>query len=77
MSAARLNQGYGFTEHVPFLFLFVSDGGDAGYAFDTRHPSMPVVEVPFIDLLPSAIVGASFLDFLQRLAGGNSVSPAH
>src|SRR5262245_45815900 len=65
-----LNKGYGFTDHVPYLFLFGSNGGDAGYAFDTRCVNMPVVEVPFVDLSPSGVVGKDFRDFLKHLSGG-------
>src|ERR1700722_11838545 len=45
----EMNVGYNFTAHLPYLVLFGTNGGDAGYAFDSRSPNMPVLEVPFID----------------------------
>jgi hypothetical protein len=65
----ELNEGYGAKEFAPGLFLFGSNGGDAGYAFDIRSDDMPVYEVPFIGLsLQSAKqVGASFKEFLKNL----------
>jgi hypothetical protein len=65
----ELNASYGFSEYAPHLFLFGSNGGDAGYAFDTRSESLSVVEVPFIDLRPVGVVGRDFVDFLIHLSG--------
>lgn len=65
---AELNKGYGFSGHAPYLFLFGSNGGDAGFAFDTRHVTAPVVEVPFVDLTPCKIVGKDFDDFIVNLS---------
>lgn len=68
---AELNEGYGFKEFTPGLFAFGSNGGDAGYAFDTRNEDMPVAEVPFVEISldDAKIVGANFEDFLMHLRG--------
>ena len=47
---AELNEGYGAKEFAPGLWLIGSNGGDAGYAFDTRRHPMPIMEVPFLDM---------------------------
>lgn len=64
-----LNEGYGVTQFAPRLWLFGSNGGDAGYAFDTRSNGLPVVEVPFIgmSLDEAKPKGSSFVDFLEKL----------
>lgn len=66
---SELNKGYGTTEFAPTLWLFGSNGGDAGYAFDTRSDGLPIVEVPFIgmSLEEAKPKGSSFADFLKKL----------
>ncbi len=61
---------YEVEKYVPGLLLFASSGGGAGYGFDTRDPSMPVVSVEFIGMNWSEAdrVGSSFTDFLNELA---------
>lgn len=65
----RYNKGYAVEEFAPGLLLFASTGGGMAYAFDTRDPRLPVVEVPFIGMsLNSAKqCGASFTEFLENL----------
>ena len=69
---AEANEGYGVKEFAPGYFLFGSNGGDAGYVFDTRHTPMPVFEVPFIGMSPSEakLRGNSFEEFLMALRNG-------
>ncbi len=61
-------------ERMPGVVLFGSNGGDAGYGYDTttRDPgSMPIVEVPYLDIgEPDAarVQGRTFIEFLERLA---------
>jgi hypothetical protein len=64
---SELNKGYLFTELVPHLWLFGSDGGSVGYAFDTRYDPMPVKKVWFLDLSDeeAETVGSDFESFLQ------------
>src|SRR5262245_36498938 len=45
-----LNDEYAVNEFAPGLLLFGSDGGDTGYAFDTRFKEERVVEVPFVGM---------------------------
>lgn len=47
---AELNSGYAVDEFAPGLVLFGTDGGDTGYAFDSRDPASPVVEVPLMGM---------------------------
>ena len=65
----ELNHGYGVEENRPGLWLFGSNGGDAGYAFDTACCPMAVKELAFIDLCEET-VGVSFEEFIQRLKSG-------
>ncbi len=68
----ELNEGYAVAEFAPGLLLIGSDGGGTGYAFDTRHDSMPVVEVPFVGMSheEAETVGSSVEDFIEYLRGG-------
>jgi hypothetical protein len=65
----ELNRCYRFSELLPELWLFGSNGGDAGYAFDTRHEPMPVKEVPFIGMsrVEAKTVASSFEGFIEYL----------
>jgi len=65
----ELNEAYGVTGFAPGLLLIGSDGGDTGYAFDTRIEDFPLVEVPFIgmSLNEAKLKGSSFADFLKKL----------
>ncbi len=45
-----LNEAYAVKEFAPGLVLFGSDGGDTGYAFDTRGATPVIVDVPFIGM---------------------------
>jgi hypothetical protein len=65
-----LNKAYAVNEFAPGLILFGSDGGETGYAFDTRSKSMPIVAVPFIGMDLSEIIfySQSFNEFLKYLS---------
>jgi len=65
----ELNEGYAIGEFAPGLFLIGSNGGDSGFALDTRHEPMEVKEVPFIGLSHEATktVATSFKDFVEFL----------
>src|SRR5271156_5392423 len=39
----EMNRAYQVAEYAPGLFLFGSDGGGEGLAFDTRSDAMPMV----------------------------------
>lgn len=57
-------------QYGPGLVVFASNGGTAGYAFDTRHCPMPVVEVPFIGSAEDAeILANNFDSFVEWLRG--------
>ena len=64
------NREYEVERYAPGLFLFGSDGGGEGYAFDARDVTMPVVRVPFIgmELRYANLIAASFTDLLAQLA---------
>ena len=66
----QLNEGYHVNEFAPGLLLFGGDGGDIGYAFDTRYDTLPIVQVQLSDMsLESAQpFAASFEDFLKILS---------
>lgn len=67
---AETNRANHVREWVPGLVLFGANEGGEYYAFDMRRSPVGVVMVPMIPLeLESAVnVGASFVDFLERLA---------
>jgi hypothetical protein len=59
---------------VPELFLFGSDGGGEGFAFDTRSLPASIVVVPLIISLEDAVpLVANFDAFLQRLYHSESL----
>ena len=66
---ADLNDEYGVTEFAPDLVLFGSDGGDTGYAFDTRKSPPEIATVPFIgmDLNEVKAYATTFNEFLRNL----------
>ena len=66
------NEGYGVKKFAPGFFLFGSNGGDAGYVFDTRRTPMPVLEVPFVGMshAEAKLKGKSFEEFLISLRDG-------
>ena len=68
-----LNEEYAVNEFAPGLLLFGSDGGDTGYAFDTRSNEERVVEVPFIGMSLDVVTpcGRSLADFFEYLARRN------
>ncbi len=67
----ELNEAYAISEFAPGLFLIGSNGGDSGFALDTRHEPMEVKEVPFIGLSHEATktVATSFKGFVEFLKG--------
>jgi hypothetical protein len=64
-----LNEAYAVGEFVPGLLLIGSNGGECGYAFDIRHESMPVKEIPFIGMshAEAKLVASSFEGFIEYL----------
>ena len=69
LSRAEDVQACGLHEYAPFFIFIGSDGGGEAFAYDTRHPEMPIVNVPFIGMVSEAprLLGASILEFLERL----------
>ena len=65
----KMNEQYEVQEYAPGLFLFGSNGGGEGFAFDFGDPAIPVVMVPFIGMeRKSAIrVASCFAELLVRL----------
>jgi hypothetical protein len=63
------NEGYGFAKYAPGLFLFGSDGGGEGFAFDMRSKAGPVVCVTLIcmELAVARPVDSDFSAFLEEL----------
>jgi hypothetical protein len=64
------NHYYDVDEYAPELFLFGSNGGREGFAFDRRPPIWPIVMVPFVPLdireaIPVAPTFAAFFDTLS------------
>lgn len=66
---ATFNEDYEVSTYAPGLFLFGSNGGGSGFAFDLREPAMPILLVPLIGMsLASATpVAPSFAAFLSDL----------
>ncbi len=64
------NRGYGVDKYAPELFLFGSNGGGEGFAFDRRQPGWPVVMVPFIplDVHEAITVAPTFAVFFDTLS---------
>ncbi len=54
---------------LPGLIVFATNGGDAGYAFDTRTPEMPILYVSLSDPtgLPQKPMGANIAEWLERV----------
>jgi len=66
---AELNDSYAMNEFAPGLLLIGSDGGDTGYAFDTRSDAIPFVEVPLVGMAldQMSVVGQSLKELLEHL----------
>jgi hypothetical protein len=67
---SEMNAGYEVPEFAPGLFLFGSNLGGEGFAFDTRTGQFQIVAVPLMDMddLDNAIViGTNFREFLEVL----------
>ncbi len=47
---ATFNEDYEVADYAPGLYLFGSNGGGSGFAFDLREPAMPIVLVPLIGM---------------------------
>ena len=56
-------------EYAPGFFMFGSDGGGEGFAFDTRSSPYRVVIVPFIGMSieDGIVVAESFLGLLEKM----------
>lgn len=65
----ELNEGYRTLGLPSTLWLFGSNGGDAGYAFDTLCDPMPVKEVVYLDILTRepTIISSDFETFFEKL----------
>ena len=68
----QLNQSYEVQRYADGLLIFGSSGGGEAYGFDTRHPTWPVVRLPFIgmDWRDSNLVGESFSAFMLCMYEG-------
>jgi hypothetical protein len=66
----ELNRAYEVDQFAPGLFLFGSDGGGEGFAFDRRSDGRPIVSVPFVgmELEVAKDMGNSFEEFLANLS---------
>ncbi len=66
----ELNEGYAVGEFAPGLLLFGGDGGNTGYAFDTRFNEMPIVGIPLVgmDIKLVEPLGRTFKEFLESLS---------
>ena len=64
---------------APGLFLFGTDGGSEGFAFDTHVDGHPVVMVSlgYLSRKEALVVGATFDDFVDRLTKDVSLIPTH
>jgi hypothetical protein len=71
------NRGYGANKYAPELFLFGSNGGGEGFAFDRRQPDWPVVMVPFIplDIHEAVMVASNIAVFFDTLSGRDLAAP--
>lgn len=67
----RFNRHYRVNEYAPKFYLFGTDGGGEGFAFDARSSPYRVVLIPFVGMTAdSAIfVANTFTEFLERLVG--------
>ena len=61
------NTDYQAQELAPGLFLFASNGGELGYAFDLRTPERAIVQVPLIglDAAKAWPIAKTFIEFLE------------
>jgi hypothetical protein len=66
-----LKASYETDKYAPGLLLFGSNGGGEAYGFDTRSPSNPIVQIPFVgmDWASAKEVAAGFYERLERLKG--------
>ena len=64
-----INEAAAVAEFAPGFLIFGSNGMGVSYAFDTRNPSMPIVECVDMDLSHTAAVcrGRNLLEFLEYL----------
>lgn len=60
---------HGVYDFMPFLVFIGSNGGDEGYAYDTRYSPPVIVNVPFIGMDEKLVrvMGHSMTEFLERL----------
>jgi len=70
-SLDEFNQGYAVQEYVPGVFLIGTDGGNTGFGVTAEGL---YVSVPLIGMDPKyvEVLGASFEEFLERLAKDSS-----
>ena len=65
----KFNRDLEVNEYAPGFFMFGSDGGGDGFAFDTRSSPYRVVIVPFIGMSieDGIVVAESFLGLLEKM----------
>ena len=65
----KFNSEYEVAKYAPGLFLFASNGGGEGFAFDTRVMPYQIVQVPFIgmSLKHATHVADSYSELLERM----------
>lgn len=65
----QFNLEYEVVKYAEGLFLFASNGGGEGFAFDIRDSSYPIVQVPFIGMTygDARNVADNFNQFLERM----------
>ncbi|MBZ9868009.1 SMI1/KNR4 family protein [Mesorhizobium sp. CA15] len=67
---ADFNREYEVEKYAPGILLFASNGGGEGYGFDTQHPDMPIVRVPFVGMNRKLALktARNIADLFSRLA---------
>lgn len=66
---APRNEAYCVRRFAPGLVIIGANGGEMAYAYDTRKPEMPIVEVPFIpmELGRVSFCAKDFVGFFEYL----------
>ena len=71
----KMNAEYEVEKYAPGLFLFGSNGGGEGFAFDLTDAARPVVMMPFVgmDRKYAKHVAASFTELVDRMESGDDL----
>jgi hypothetical protein len=66
----HMNELYAINEFAPGLLLIGSDGGDTGFALDTRNDPMDIKAIPFVGMshAEAKTVGANLGNFIDWLS---------